>query len=52
MNFEEEAKRLLDALKPTYTPDELKLTILVLEKAFIAGKQEAVNQAMAIIKSA
>ncbi len=52
MNFEEEARRLLEALKLPYSDDELKLTILVLEKAFIAGKQEAVNQAMAIITSA
>jgi len=52
MNFEEEAKRLMDVLQPTYTGDEIKLVIVVLEKAFISGKQEAVNQAMDIIKSA
>jgi len=52
MNFEEGAKRLLDAIKPTYSGDELKLVIVVLKSAFISGKQEAAKQAMDIIKSA
>jgi len=52
MNFEEEAERLLDAFRTTHTDDEVKLTIVFLEKAFSAGHQEGLKKAMAIIEAA